>query len=176
MSRFVTNRRYVFVLIAVIVALVSFVATAQAAKVQLPEGTEIKVKFPTSIKISSGVLGTGVPLLFYVDEDVMIGGKTIIEKGAEGTATVTESVKSRKAGKPGKIVLEFGELTPKGAFHTAENGPVKLAGTITAEGKGKKILSYLFIAGLFIKGGQGEISPYKVYTATIAETVILQDN
>ncbi|UCC43987.1 MAG: hypothetical protein JSU65_12880 [Candidatus Zixiibacteriota bacterium] len=151
------------------------VSTALAAKVQIPEGTEVKVKFPANLKISSGVIGEGIPLLFYLHEDITIGGKVIVEKGAEGTASVTESVKASKPGKPGKITLEFVDLAPKGPFNTLDESRIKLTGSITEEGGGKKILSYLFIFGLFIKGGQGEISPEQIYTATVAESVILED-
>jgi hypothetical protein len=148
---------------------------AEAGKVMLPEGTQIKVRFPANVKISSGKLGAGVPLLFNLEESITIGGKAIVEKGAEGTAVIKEVVKASKPGKAGKIVIDFVDLQPKGAFKTPENAKIKLSGSITAEGKGKKLMSYLFIFGLFIKGGQGEISPNVSYTAQIAESIILEE-
>ncbi len=160
---------------AIVLVALLLVSGAYAAKVQVPEGTEVKIKFPSSIKISSGELGTGVPLLFSLAEPVSVGGKVIIEKGAEGTAVVKESVRSGKGGKPGKIVVEFVDLEAKGAFKTLDDSRLKLVGEVSAEGKGKKLLSYLFIFGLFIKGGQGELSNTDIYTAQVAESVILEE-
>jgi hypothetical protein len=159
----------------IVLVVMLLVSAAYAAKVQVPEGTEVKIKFPSSIKISSGELGTGVPLLFSLAEPISVGGKVIIEKGAEGTAVVKESVKNGRGGKPGKIVVEFVDLATKGAFKTLDDSRIKLVGEVSAEGKGKKLLSYLFIFGLFIKGGQGELSNKDVYTAQVAESVILEE-
>ena len=157
------------------VAVLLTAPVADAAKVQIPEGTAVKVSFPSTIKISSSELGEGIPILFNLAEPIEIGGKVIVEKGATGTAVVKEVKKAGKGGKPGKIVLEFVDLAPKGTFLTLDGENVKLKGVITAEGKGKKTLSYLFIFGLFIKGGQGEIPTDKIYTATVAESVILEE-
>ena len=52
-----------------------------AGKVQIPEDTELKVKFDPGMNISSGNLQQGIPLLIYLAEPVEIGGKIIIEEG-----------------------------------------------------------------------------------------------
>ncbi|UCD62528.1 MAG: hypothetical protein JSW34_07095 [Candidatus Zixiibacteriota bacterium] len=162
--------------IALIAALGLVLAvSAQAARVQIPEGAKLSVKFPASIKISSGELGEGIPILFELASPFEIGGKVIVAKGAQGTAVVKESVKSGRGGKPGKITVEFVELMPSEGFQAADGSPIKLKGAVTAEGKGRKLLSYLFIFGLFIKGGQGEIPGDQVYTATVAESIILEE-
>lgn len=150
-------------------------ANVFAAKVQIPEGTKISVKFPATMKISSGKISAGIPLAFELARPIEIGGKVIVEKGARGTAVVKESVKARRGGKPGKITVEFTELMPTGNFKSAESAGIKLKGSVTAQGKGKKTLSYLFIFGLFIKGGQGEIPTDKYYEASVAESIILED-
>jgi len=169
-----TSKKTIFVIVVALSLALIISSVAFAAKVQLPEGKEIKVKFPSSIKISSGNLDAGIPLLFNLAEDITIGGKIIVEKGAEGTAVVKESIKASKPGKPGKLTLEFVDLATKGNFHMKDDVRLKVAGTITAEGKGRKLLSYVFIFGLFIKGSQGEISADSIYIAKIAETVILE--
>lgn len=150
-------------------------ATGQAAKVQVPADTKISVKFPGNIKISSGQLSEGIPILFELAKPIEIGGKIIVDKGTQGTAVVTESVKSKRAGKPGTITVEFQELMPKGAFQSLDGSAIKLKGSVTSKGKGRKLLSYLFIFGLFIKGGQGEIPAGQVYSAMVAESIILEE-
>ncbi|UCE23453.1 MAG: hypothetical protein JSU74_09110 [Candidatus Zixiibacteriota bacterium] len=167
--------RLIKVLVTCSAILVLLAVSANAAKVQVPEGTNISVKFPASIKISSGEMSEGIPLLFELATPVEIGGKVIVAKGATGTAVVKESVKAKKGGKPGKITIEFVELAPSEPWKAVDGSNIKLKGSVTAEGKGKKTLSYLFIFGLFIKGGQGEIPSGQIFTATVAESVILQD-
>ncbi|PKK84981.1 MAG: hypothetical protein CVT49_00120 [candidate division Zixibacteria bacterium HGW-Zixibacteria-1] len=145
-----------------------------AGKVQLPEGTEIKVRFDKSMRINSGKLTKGVPLAITLDEPVIIGGRVIIEKGTAGKAEVLDVKASSKAGKPGYLKIGFVELEPKGEFTRVDVPTIKLTGEVEKKGKGKKLLSYMFIFGLFIKGSQAEIPADVVYNAKIAETVVMQ--
>ena len=107
-------------------------------------------------------------------EDVKIGGITIVEAGATGTAEVKEAIAASKPGNPGKIVLAFTDLEPKGQYISIEGSKIKLSGEIEEEGGGRKILSLLFILGLFIKGGEGEVDTALEYEATVEETIILE--
>ena len=143
----------------------------QAGKIRVPEGTEIKVRFDKEMKISSGKLSKGVPVQIYLDDPVIIGGRVVIEEGTAGKAEVLEVESSGRAGKPGYIKLGFVELEPTGEFKRVGGTTIKISGEIEAKGKGKKLLSYLFIFGLFIKGSQAEIPVDQVYDAVIAETV-----
>ncbi|HUV31437.1 MAG TPA: hypothetical protein VMY05_10160 [Acidobacteriota bacterium] len=148
--------------------------TATAARVQLPAGTEVKVKFDPLVTINSGRSVAGVPLQVHLAEAITVSGRVVVEEGAVGTATIMEVVQAGRGGKPGKISVSFVELQTKGLFKAPDDALIKLAGSETRAGKGKKLLSYLFIAGLFIKGGQAEIPTDQVYMATIAETIILE--
>jgi len=158
---------------ALIVALLLPVC-ASAGKIVLPEKTEVKIKFDSSIILNSGKLQKGLEVPIYLAEDIKIGGKTIIEKGAEGKAEVAEIMGHSKLGKPGYIKISFVELEAKGDYKTGNAEMIKLAGAVENKGKGRKVLSLLFIFGLFINGSEGEIDTTQVYTATVAETVILQ--
>ncbi len=175
MGRVINTKTAGITLVTAVMFIFVCAATVHAAKVQVPEGTAISVKFPATTEISSGKIAVDTKLLFELAEPIEIGGKVIVDKGAIGTAVVKGVVKAKKGGKPGKITLEFVDLTPSGNFKTSDDAPIKLKGTITAEGKGKKTLSYLFIFGLFISGGQGEIATDQVYVATVAESVILEE-
>jgi hypothetical protein len=148
--------------------------TAFAGKVQLTKDTQLKVKFDSPKRISSGSLQKGEDVAIYLAEDFKIGGETIIEAGAKGTAKVKEVVKASRPGKPGKIAISFVSLGSKGAYKAAGGKEIKLTGSIGDDGGGRKILSWLFILGLFIKGGQGQIDTALEYPATVAETIILE--
>ncbi|MBU8920735.1 MAG: hypothetical protein KOO63_02635 [Bacteroidales bacterium] len=149
-------------------------AASFAAKVVLPEETEIKVKFDPAMMIDSGKLQAGVTISIYLAEDIKIGGKTIIEAGAEGTAKVEEAVSASRRGKPGMIKIAFVSLAPKGAYAAADGEMIKLSGAIENEGGSRKLISWIFIAGLFIKGQQGTIDTALEYPAMIGETIILK--
>jgi len=145
-----------------------------AGKVQLTKDTQLKVKFSPSEKINSGKLEEGAEVAITLVEDFEIGGITIIEAGAKGTAKVTEAVKASRPGKPGKITVSFVDLAPKGDFKAKGDKKIMLSGEVTDEGGGRKIISWLFILGLLIKGGQGEIDTAADYTATVGETIALE--
>ncbi|MCD6380428.1 hypothetical protein J7M07_08310 [bacterium] len=161
-------------IVAALIVTLLLPVCAFAGKIVLPEGTEVKLKFDPSIKINSGKLQKGMEVPVYLAEDVEIGGKAIIEKDAKGKAEVVEIVESSKPGNPGYIKLSFSELDTKGEYKTANGEMIKLAGVIEDKGKGRKVLSLMFILGLFIKGSDGEIDASQVCIATVKETVILQ--
>jgi hypothetical protein len=163
-------------LTAAMVLLVSLLSAGAAeGKVVLPEGTEIKVKFDPSVMVRSGKLQPGIILSIFLAEDIKIGGKTIIEAGAEGKAKVEEIVEAARVGKPGYIKVSFIDLEPKGEYKTISGERIKLAGTVEGKGKSRKVLSILFILGLFIKGSPGEIDNAQEYPASISETVVLDN-
>lgn len=147
-----------------------------AGKIQIPAGTELQVIFDPNINLKSSRVEEGVPVLINLYKPIEIGGIVIVEKGAVGTARVTKVEKNGRGGKAGMIEVAFESLDPKGDFVPTEEGAkIKLSGKVEDKGGGKKLLSYLFIFGLFIKGGQGEIDTSVPYTATVAESIIFEN-
>ncbi|MCK5125862.1 MAG: hypothetical protein KAR42_06370 [candidate division Zixibacteria bacterium] len=153
--------------------LFTMVSLSPAATLQLPKGTDVKVKFTQGMKLSSGTLGQGVPIICHLAEDVRIGDKVVVEAGAQATAVVSDVKKSKGGGKGGYIKISFNELETKGAYNTVDGSKIKLSGYIENTGKGKGFFPYLFFV-LFLKGSQGEISTDAVYTVKVAESVILE--
>ena len=149
---------------------------AIAGKVQLPQGQQIKIKFPAQNKISSGSVTEGTVLTMELAEPIQVGGVTIVEQGAVGNAKVTKVKKAGKGGSGGMIVVTLVDLQPKGEFQSPEGAPIPLRGAIEDKGGNRKILSYIVGFGLIIKGGQGEIATDSVYTAEIAKATILENN
>jgi len=156
----------------VVVALSSVI---QAGVQEISKGREVKLKFPAGVEVSSKTTSPGVPVRCLLAEPIEIGGVVVVEEGAEATASVLEATPAGKGGKPGYIKISFTRLDPKGQYQLINAEYIKLEGTEEAEGKGRKLLSYLFIFGLFIKGSEAVIPSNQVYTAKVAETVYLED-
>ncbi|MEE9443257.1 MAG: hypothetical protein V3V99_11400 [candidate division Zixibacteria bacterium] len=152
----------------------AFTALSFGATLQLPQGTDVKLKFAPGIKISSGNMSADVPIICYLAEPIQIGGKTVVEEGAQAMAKVAEVKPAGKGGKGGYIKVEFIEFETKGEYNTVDGSKIKLTGYIDNTGKNKKTLSYLFIFGLFIKGSQGEINTASIYTVKTAGNTILE--
>ncbi len=163
-------------LIAVVLVVIFLSAAADAGKVRIPEGTELKIRFDSVIQVNSGKLQPGIILSIYLADDIKVGGKTIIEAGAEGTAKVEEITEASRPGKPGFIKVSFVDLGTKGKYRITGNGSIKLSGSTEAEGKSRKLLSWLFILGVFISGTDGEVDSALDYPATTAETIVLESN
>jgi Fe-S oxidoreductase len=72
----------------VILAVAAAPAMVYAAKVMVPEGTEIKVKFDSAAKVDSVKFKKGDVVKIILAEDIKIGDKTIVEAGAEGSGRV----------------------------------------------------------------------------------------
>ena len=168
------SKKYVPVLITVFLCLM--MSTVQAGKIQIPDGTEVQMIFDPNMRITSKNVTAGIPLLVNLYAPIEIGGVVVVEKGAVGTAEVVEVETAGKAGKPGYIKIKFVDLEPKGDFQPLDEGAkIKLAGEVEKKGKGKKLLSLILGFGLFISGGQGEIDTSLPYTATVAESIILEN-
>jgi len=158
------------------IALFSFMAGGLfAARVVLPEDTDITVQFDNTTKINSGNVEAGQMLDFTLAEDIKIGGKTVVEAGAPGKAEVVDLKKASAPGKPGYIKIKFTELGSKGEFKTAEDAPIKLSGEFENKGKGKSFLTKIpLLYGFFVGGGQGKVDTKATYNAKVAETIVLE--
>ena len=173
MNKRISKVSIVLILVVFIVSVFS-VNFALAGKIMIPKDTEVKIRFDPNMVINSRTTSEGIPLLINLAESIEIGGVTIVEKGAAGTATVVTAEKAKKAGKPGLIKIEFIDLETKGDFSLAEGEKIKLTGSAEGKGKGKKLLSLILGFGLFIKGGEGTIPTDQFYTAAVAENIILE--
>jgi hypothetical protein len=161
--------------VAACMLFLAFVATtASAGTIQLPKGTKVKLKFPPNMKINSGNVSAGIPLVCYLAEPLEVGGIVVVDANAEGTAMVSEVQSAKSGGKPGRIKIEFASLQPKGEYRPLTADVIKLSGSQEAKGKGKGIFPYLFFV-FFLKGSQAVIPTNAVYTAEVAETIVLEN-
>lgn len=140
---------------------------AYPATMQVPKGTELKVKLVTDAELKSDKTAKDTSIPITLVDPVVIGGKTVVEAGATGTAKVAE-VQKAGDGKPGVIKIAFVELEPKGNYVSPTGAKIKLGGGIEAQGKKKKSL---FVFG---KLTEGKISTTETYKATVAESIVLE--
>jgi hypothetical protein len=167
--------RKVWISLLVIAIAVMVPVGVFAGRVSLPKDlTKFNVRFDSKIPVNSGWVHAGDTLPIYLAEDYKMGGVTIIEAGAKGTAIVKEVVKASRPGKPGKLMVSFLDLSPKGSYQSKDGSNIMLSGEQTIDGGGRKILSWLFIFGLFIKGGQAEIDVARVHEVKVAEKITLE--
>jgi len=155
-------------------ALMLIAGAAGAADFLVATGTELKVAFEQDV--SSKYVKPGDLLPIKLAEPLEIGGQVVLGTGVKGSARVKSVESAGKPGKPGKVEVELLELTAGSGFESVDNKNIAIVakdGTIAAKGKGKKTLSWLFILGLLIKGGQGVIPADQPYAATVADDVIV---
>ena len=129
-------------------------------------GTEIKVL--TKEKLTSKKLKVGEKLSLEIAENIMIGGKLVVSKATPVYAVVIDSRRSGMLGRSGRlaIYIESTSLT---------NGEtLKLrAGKGGKDGDNMKsmfALSYLFGAGLLMKGTNGQLPANTILIAQVDET------
>jgi hypothetical protein len=159
-------------LFAFCAALITTSATA-GITVRVIKDTDVKVKFVSDEKISSGKLAKGDSLELSLVDPIIVDDSTIVPVGASGKAVISKVEKNGKRGKPGYIQVKFVNLTPEGPFKTADGAPIMLSGQVEDKGSSKKFLSWVLGFGFLISGGNGEIDRDAVYTAKTVETVRL---
>lgn len=160
-----------------VMSLAFIVSIVSAADFLVPEGTEITVAFDQDV--SSKYVEPGDEIPIHLVEPIEIGGQAIVKAGAKGLARVKSVTSAGKPGKPGRVELELLQLTPNGAFKSIDDQPIPIEGvdgTIVAEGKGRKTLSWLLIFGLFIKGTEGVIEADQPVEAKVTEGVMVEVN
>lgn len=160
---------------SLVIALAMLVATAGNVfgDIELPAGHEVEVVF--SQDISSGYLAPGDLVPIRLSKPITFGGFTVVKEGTAGSARVKSVTPAGRGGKPGSIKIELLELEP-GSSYEAEGDQkitLKAIDEISAAGKSKKLVSWLLILGLFIKGGQGEIPADQPIKAEIAEDIVI---
>jgi hypothetical protein len=142
---------------------VTTLAGQDAPKVTLPDGTEFTVV--TTEEISSKTATEGDPLTFKVSEDVKVGDKVVIAKGALVKGSITQAKKAGMMGKGGSLGIRVDSTT------TVDGQTLKLRSSKGKEGDDKTgttvALVVLFGPLGFLKHGKNakikEGTPIKVY-------------
>jgi hypothetical protein len=141
--------------------------------VELPAGHEIEIVF--SQDVSSKHLAPGDLIPIRLSKPITLGGFTVVKEGAVGSARVKSVTPAGRGGKPGSITIELLELEPGSSYEAEGKNKImiKAVNEISANGKSKKLLSWVFIFGLFIKGSQGEIPADQPIKAEIAQDIVI---
>jgi hypothetical protein len=167
-------KRYGLILAALLAVGALVVGESALAQIQLPAGTEIQIVFDQAASSKTAKVGDLVP--YHLKSAISVGGVQLVKAGAKGSAKVKAVEKAGKPGKPGKLELDLGGLEPTGFYKSSTGEKIYLQGkdgTLTLKGKGKKVLSFVFIFGLFIKGGQGAVASGAEVTAFVKDNIDL---
>ncbi len=166
--------RSAILMLAVVGLTAAMIPSTGLAQIKLPAGTEVTVSFKQDV--SSKYVAPGEEVLIQLAEDIAIGGVVLVKAGCAGKAMVKSVENAGKGGKAGKLEIELVGLDPEGGYKALEDKKIGLAaaeGSLKAKGKGKKTLSYLFIFGLFIKGGEGVIAADQPIKAAVTEDIFI---
>lgn len=120
--------------------------------VVLNKGAEVKISFAQSLSSKHATIGEKVEL--RVSEDVLVGNKVVIPKGARVMGTVTTGKKNEKRGNSNKLAVRIDYIVVKEKriplTGTQQQKPKTNAGAATAATIG------LGLSGLFIYMNQRE--------------------
>lgn len=122
-------------------------------RLTLKEGTPVKLVLAKNL--SSKTCATGDPVDFTVAEDLKVGDRVVVRKGAQALGTIAHA---KKAGSFGK----GGELTLRLEYLKAGDARVRLRGAQGHEGEGKQgavvALTVAFgVVGFLKHGKQAEV-------------------
>jgi hypothetical protein len=156
-------KRLISLFLLVSLLSVTTLAGQDAPKVTLPDGTEFTVV--TTEEISSKTATEGDPLTFKVSEDVKVGDKVVIAKGALVKGSITQAKKAGMMGKGGSLGIRVDSTM------TVDGQTLKLRSSKGKEGDDKTgttvALVVLFGPLGFLKHGKNakikEGTPIKVY-------------
>jgi len=169
--------RYGLVWVGIAALVLALVPAMVAAQVKVAAGTPVTVAFKQDVSSKHLKPGDEVPISLV--EQLEVGGLVLVKAGAVGRAVVKSVEGAGKPGKPGKIAIELVGIDPDGNYKAMNDKVLTLqaeGGKIEAKGKGKKILSFLFIFGLFIKGGEATIPADQPFKATVKEDIFIIPN
>ncbi len=98
--------------IALLVALLFAAVPLSLCAADIPAGTHITVTLDQSVSSKNARVGQHVPA--SVARDVVVGGKTLIPKGAQATLIVASAQSSGRLSKPGKLWLRLHSVQVNG--------------------------------------------------------------
>src|SRR2546426_6611560 len=81
----------------------------------IPAGTHISVTLDQSVSSKNARVGQHIPA--SVARDVVVGGKTLIPRGAQATLIVASAQSSGRLSKPGKLWLRMHSVQVNGKSH-----------------------------------------------------------
>jgi hypothetical protein len=136
--------------------------SAEPAKVNLKEGTDVNLKLAQALSSKTATTGDSVELV--LDQDLIVDNALVAKKGARAVATVSNAKKAGMAGKGGELNLRLEYLK-------AGDTRVKLRGTQAKNGDNKTgatvgLVLAFGVLGFMKHGKQAEVkegTPVKAY-------------
>ncbi len=165
--------RFTTFVAAVIAALLP--AGAVAGPVTVPSGTRVFIELDDHVTSKKKRNPTGTIVTGHAWRDVVVDGRTVIEKGAPAVLKVSEIKSAKVAGIKGHVELEALQV------EAVDGSDLTLTGGYDQSGKGRMALSislavFIFPPLIFIKGKQAKLEPGIVFDAEVAQqTTVVTD-
>lgn len=121
--------------------------TLDSKSVEIKEQTLVKISVLTNV--DSGTSKVDDKVRYRVTEDVVINGRVVIPKGAEGVGMVTEVVEAGSLGRDGRVTIDFG-LVP--AFD-GSSIPLRISEKATEKNRSLELAAGASMAGVLLLGG-----------------------
>ncbi len=160
--------------------LLAFAAIASAARLVIPKGTQVTVAFDQALNSKTTKVGQRVRL--HVKDDVLIGGQTVISRGARVQGVISKVEKRKSYGRNAemRIVLRpvrsvRGTMVPLEAGGTGEEvSGRKSAQAAGATVGGAAVLGPVGLAGgYFVKGKAVSIKVGDTLVTEVPKSVVL---
>jgi hypothetical protein len=144
-------------------------ASAAAAEVKVPEGTELSIRLEDAI--SSSTATEGDRFTISLDDDVKLADGTILRAGYRGVGEVVEARDNGALGKKGKLNIRLSYLK-------VGDERIKLRANKGAQGEGRvgaQVATVILFwpAAPFIKGKDVSIKKGTVMTAFVDQDTVL---
>jgi len=131
----------------------------------LPQGTPVRLVFVSDVTSKTADVGDKIPLTLA--DDIKIGDRVLVRKGAPAMATITEADGKRILGVPGEIKFEAESLNVDGVQvklrgGAAKEAPYRMGAAFSA--------MFVPVAGPFlVHGHEAEIKQGAAFVASVSE-------
>lgn len=114
--------------------------------VEVKEQSLIKIRLLTTLDSSANQVGDIVR--YRVVEDLMVDGRVVVPKGAEGFGRVTEVVTAGSVGRDGRVVIDFGAVPAL----DGSGIPIRISERATEKNRSLELAAGASMAGLMLLG------------------------
>ncbi|MGD8441350.1 MAG: hypothetical protein PVG53_12505 [Holophagae bacterium] len=158
--------RFTTFVAALIAALLPVVAVA--GPVSVPSGTRVFIELDDHVTSKKKKNPPGTIINGHAWRDVVVNGRTVVEKGAPVVLKIGEIKSAKVAGIKGHVELEALQV------EAVDGSDLVLTGGYDQSGKGRMALSislgvFIFPPLVLIKGKQAKLEPGTVFDATVAQ-------
>ena len=132
----------------------------------LSKGTTLRLM--TASKASSETANVGDPISILLDENIVVGGNVVAERGMSVEASIAWVERAGRGGKPGMIIFKVSSCSLKGTSVPLSGILTLAAPDVGAQTRRISDPTFVQVAGPLPPGNSAVIEPGMILTATVA--------